>query len=68
MVQLVLIYCMIANSAVCKEARPMMDGSLSLMGCMTAAQQTAATWVDEHPQWRLASWKCQVGVPEEARL
>jgi hypothetical protein len=68
MVQLVVVYCMIANANVCTEKRPVFEQPLSLMSCMTSGEQTAATYLDEHPEWRLAKFRCEVGVPAHAQL
>jgi hypothetical protein len=68
MVQLVVIYCMIANANVCKETRPTFEQPLNLMSCMTNGQQTAAEYVEEHPLWRMAKFRCEVGVPKGADL
>lgn len=68
MVQLVIVYCMISNASICTEKRPMFEQPISLMGCMTTGQQTAATYVDEHPQWRLVKFRCEIDVPRDARL
>jgi hypothetical protein len=38
---------------------------LSLMGCMVQAQQHAAQWLDEHPNWTLARWRCEQNVPRQ---
>ena len=65
MVQLVLVYCLVANSAVCSEQRPSLEGMASLSGCMAAAQQVAATYVSEHPLWYLSRWRCEIGRPRE---
>ncbi len=46
----------------------MFEQPISLMGCMTTGQQTAATYVDEHPQWRLVKFRCEIDVPRDARL
>jgi hypothetical protein len=68
MVQLVVVYCMIANANVCTEKRPMFEQPLSLMACITSGQETAATYVKDHPQWRMAKFRCEVGVPQSAHL
>jgi hypothetical protein len=68
MVQLVLVYCMIANASICTEKRPVLEQPLSLMSCMTSGEQTAAMYLEEHPQWRMATFRCEVGVPPGAQL
>jgi hypothetical protein len=64
-VQLVLIYCLIGNSAACIEKRPVFDGVASVAGCLVAAQPSAANFIREHPAYRLASWKCEIGKRPE---
>lgn len=66
MVQLVLVYCLVANGAVCSEQRPNFDDALTLSGCMVGAQRLGATYVAEHPQWYLSRWRCEIGKPREA--
>jgi hypothetical protein len=66
MVQLVLVYCLVANGAVCSEQHPDLEGMLTLSGCMAGAQQVAATYVTEHPQWYLSRWRCEIGKPRES--
>jgi hypothetical protein len=68
MIQLVLVYCLIANANVCSESRPSFEDPLSLMGCMLNGQQTAATYVREHPQWRLSAFRCELDVPRQTPL
>lgn len=65
MVQLVLVYCLVANGSVCSEQRPVLEDMMSLSGCMMGAQQIAATYVAEHPQWFLSRWRCEIGKPRE---
>jgi hypothetical protein len=64
-VQLVLIYCLVGNATACVEKRPVFDGLASVAGCMVAAQPTAADFIREHPGYRLASWKCEIGKPHQ---
>ena len=68
MIQVILIYCSLANPQMCREDRPLYeDPPSSLVACMTTAQLTAATYVQEHPGWRLANWRCEMGKPQERR-
>jgi hypothetical protein len=59
---------MIANANVCTETRPMFEQPLSLISCMTNGQETAAAYIEEHPLWRMAKLRCEVGVPKGADL
>ena len=63
MITLVLIVCLSASPEICREERPPIDG-VNAMGCMVQGQRIAAQWVEEHPKWRLAGWRCQVGPSE----
>lgn len=63
MIQLVIVYCLVANAANCKEARPAFEQPLTPMGCMMNAQLVAQQYVTTHPEWRLASWRCELNVP-----
>lgn len=65
MVQLVMVFCLATNGASCIEQRPMLEDIASPMGCMTAAQPLAAEFVRDHPGFRLASWRCEIGKPVE---
>jgi hypothetical protein len=64
-VELVLVYCLIGDPVKCVEQRPMFEQPLSAMACMVTAQQTASHYVDEHPQWRLATWRCERDQPKQ---
>lgn len=66
MVQLVLVYCLVASPATCREQRPIIDGGISAMACMVGGQQAGARWVIEHPRWFLARWRCEIGRPRES--
>ncbi len=68
MIQLVVVYCMIANTSVCTETRPVFEDELSLVSCMMTGQMTASEYVREHPLWQLSGWRCEVNVPQQARL
>ena len=68
MVQLVLIYCLISNSSACVEKRPIIEELASLQSCMIAAQPLAAEFIADHPDYRLARWRCEVGKPPEKSI
>ena len=61
MVQLVMTFCLLANHASCIVQRPMLDDAAGPMGCLTAAQPMAAEFLSGHPEYVLASWRCQIG-------
>ncbi len=65
MIELVLVYCLRADPSACVEKRPMPEYPLSVMGCMVGAQPTALEWLRGHPEYVLASWRCEVNKPAE---
>ncbi|HTW28561.1 MAG TPA: hypothetical protein VME92_15655 [Acetobacteraceae bacterium] len=67
MVQLVLVLCL-AGTHSCVERRPTYEEPISLMMCMIGGQRAAAAYLDSHPAYRLQSWRCEVGVPQQAKL
>ncbi len=60
MVQLVLIYCLSKDALSCVERRPVLDMAPSPMACMMAAQPLAAQYLEEHPAYKLTSWRCEI--------
>jgi len=61
-IQLVLVYCLVASANTCIEA---LEQPLTPFACMMNAQFVARQYVTEHPEWRLASWRCEVNVPAQ---
>lgn len=37
----------------------------SLMACFLAAQPVAAEWMNDHPNWTLKGYRCEIGRPRE---
>jgi hypothetical protein len=64
-VQLVLIYCLTKDALSCVERRPVLDVAPSPMACMMAAQPVAAQYLEEHPAYKLSSWRCEVSTRRE---
>jgi hypothetical protein len=67
MVQLVLVFCMLASPNSCKEERPMLEG-MTLSACMVQSQQIASTWLADHPNWSLARWRCENNIPKQKQI
>lgn len=65
MIQLVVVYCLLANASVCKEYRPQPETEMSLMGCMVSGPQIGAEHQREMPNWTMRRWRCEVGHPSE---
>ena len=64
MTALVLVFCLIGSPTECQEQRPLLDDA-SLVACFLSAQPVAAEWVNEHPNWTLKGYRCEVGRPRE---
>jgi hypothetical protein len=61
MVTLVLLFCLGSDQAQCVERRPVYEEPLGMMTCMVRGQFAGAEFLETHPNWRLASWRCEVG-------
>ena len=65
MVQLVLVYCLMADARSCVERRPVTEFPLTPMACMVSAQPEAASYLREHPAYQLTSFRCEINKPVE---
>lgn len=65
MVQLVLVYCLMADAKSCVEKRPVTELPMSAMACMVSAQPMAIDYLREHPAYQLTSFRCEIDKPVE---
>ncbi len=65
MIQLVLVYCLMADTKSCVEKRPVPEFPLTAMGCMVSAEPMAVNYLREHPAYQLASFRCEINKPVE---
>jgi hypothetical protein len=63
MIEMVLVYCLTAQPNKCTEQRPVFEEPLSGMACMINAQKIALQYVEEHREWQLARWRCEIDKP-----
>jgi hypothetical protein len=63
MTALVLVFCLQSSPNSCVEQRPLED--MAPLVCLVRAQEYAATWLADHPKWRLARWRCEHNIPRE---
>lgn len=61
MLTLVLVVCLSATPSICREEQPPMD-AVSPMSCAVQGQLIAVEWLEDHPKWQLAAWRCEVGT------
>jgi hypothetical protein len=65
MINLVLIYCLTKDLTSCVEKRPQFEDSLTVMGCMIAAQRIASEYLNENPDYELNSFRCEIDHPKQ---
>jgi hypothetical protein len=58
LVDLIILVCSLANPADCSERHLLFEAHGSLKACMMEAQPYLAQWVGEHPNERIARWRC----------
>lgn len=59
MTELLLVVCLLAEPAQCRERSLVFTGDTSPMECMMDAQTELAKWASTHPKLSIQSWKCQ---------
>jgi len=58
MLVLIMTICSLSSPDQCDEARMQFSADESLMQCMMQAQPYLAQYIDEHPDKRVARWRC----------
>lgn len=59
MIELVFVACLLNDPGRCEEKGLQFVEVPSPMACMMGAQPQLAMWAEQHPRWRVASWKCR---------
>jgi hypothetical protein len=62
MLDLVLTICLFAAPMECRKERMPWEGPM--VSCAINGQFAASEWLNAHPKWRLARWRCR---PAEIR-
>ena len=65
MIELVIIYCLAADTNTCLEKHVPMEDFPTPAACTVGAQQRAQAYLQEHPKYTLKSWRCEVDVPRQ---
>ena len=65
MIELVLVYCLLDAPDRCIERREAMNGPSGALQCTISAQEHAQAYLEAHPKYRLAGWRCEVDKPAE---
>jgi hypothetical protein len=58
LVELVVLACTLASPGACREYHLMVQSAGSLRACMMQAQPYLAQWIGDHPNLRVARWRC----------
>ena len=64
MIKIVAVLCSLSSPADCHEQTVIAAnlGDVSITSCMMGAPQLAE-WMKDHPDERLAGWRCFIGTP-----
>lgn len=57
-VELIVLVCSLVNPNACSEKRFLFEANGSLRTCMVEAQPYLAQWIGDHPNTRIASFRC----------
>lgn len=67
MIVLAFVACLQSEPNQCQEQNLLFAEQMTPMTCLMQAQPRLAEWTNEHPGWRVASWRCgrpdQFGTP-----
>jgi hypothetical protein len=63
LMELVLLACSLSNPGTCHEYHLVFQTAESLRSCTMEAEPYLAQWIGEHPNLRVARWRC--ASPEE---
>jgi hypothetical protein len=61
MATLILLFCLGSETGQCVERTPAYEEPLTLMACVVGGQFAGADFLQSHPGWRLAGWRCETG-------
>jgi hypothetical protein len=58
MIDLIIVVCSLAHPDACQEKHLLFEAHGPLYACMWEAQPYLAQWIGEHPDLRIASFRC----------
>ena len=67
MIEIVLVVCLASAPTACRDERPLLEVP-SLVACLMHGQMAAQRWLDAHPAWHLAGWRCEVNRPAQKQV
>jgi hypothetical protein len=60
MFELIVIACLVAEPEKCERFSLPFQESMGMMRCMREGQFQIVTWEDEHPEWHVRRWICEM--------
>ena len=60
MYELVVIACLIAQPAACREVHLPFQQAMGMRACMHEAQFRMVEWVRDRPGWAIRRWRCDL--------
>lgn len=65
MIELIIVACLVSAPETCAEHRLSLTlGGMHPGQCLYASPPQIARWQEAHRNWRVASWKCAVVLPD----
>ena len=65
MIELVVVYCLMAEPSRCEDRRDPLTTYDSVEACLSQAEIVAGRYLAGHPKWHLARWRCEIDKPAE---
>ena len=65
MIELILVFCLSDSPDRCMERREPFAEYASPLQCTMNAQHQARQYLDSHPNYTLAGWRCEIDKPQE---
>jgi hypothetical protein len=60
MIELVLIACLIGEPERCERIIVPLEPEVGLAQCLHTSQIRLVEWVQQHPEWQVRRWTCQL--------
>ena len=68
LVDLIVLACSLSNPAACREYHVLLQSTASLQACTMRAQPYLVQWSEEHPNLRIARWRCAWPDQEDEKI
>ena len=68
LIDLILMACAIASPNACHEYHVIFQSAGSLQSCMIQAPPYLAQWNEQHPSYKIMSWRCAWPDQERGRI